>query len=103
MANRECTDADGWTHYYNDNGTPGDFSDDIRVLSVKKNGNNIGTVGDGTFEVKVAATIGAGGGKSVKVNSPLIIPGKDFYSMNRYWNIIPTSQPSSPVSIKVLL
>ncbi|MEO8111694.1 MAG: hypothetical protein ABI594_16730 [Ginsengibacter sp.] len=99
-ANRECTDAQGWTHYYYDNGTPTDYSDDIRLLSLKKNGNNIGTVGNGTFVLTVAATSGAGGNHAVKVNSPLVLAGTNFFSMNRYWNITPTTQPTSSVGVR---
>ncbi|MBC7423594.1 MAG: hypothetical protein H7334_09105 [Ferruginibacter sp.] len=100
LANRECTDAQGWTHYYNDNGTPTNYSDDIRLLSLKKNGNNIGTTGDGTFQVKVAATGGAGSSHGVNVASPLITINKTFNSMNRFWNITPTTQPVSPVGVR---
>ncbi|KAA9037655.1 hypothetical protein FW778_16305 [Ginsengibacter hankyongi] len=99
-ANRECTDAQGWTHYYDDNGTPTDYSDDIRLLSIKKNGNNIGTVGDGTFQLKVAATSGAGSNHAVFVSNNLVTTGNDFYSMNRYWNITPTNQPTSSVGVR---
>ena len=99
-ANRECTDAQGWTYYYFDNGTPTDFSDDIRLLSLKKNGNSIGTLGDGTFQLKVAATAGAGTNRAVNVASPLVTSGTQFYSMNRYWNITPTTQPASSVGVR---
>jgi hypothetical protein len=99
-ASRECTDAQGWTHYYYDNGTPTDYSDDIRLLSVKKNGNNIGTIGDGTFQVIVAATSGAGTNHGVNVMSPLVTPGNSFLSMNRYWNITPKTQPASSVGVR---
>lgn len=100
IASRECTDADGWTHYYNDNGTPADYSDDIRLLSIKKNGNNIGTVGDGTFKVDVAATGGAASNSGVNVHSPLEPTGKAFFSMNRYWSVTPTIQPTSSVGVR---
>ena len=100
IANRECTDAQGWTHYYDDNGTPTDYSDDIRLLSLKKNGNNIGTIGDGTFQLKVAATSGAGSNHAVRVISNLVTTGDAFYSMNRYWNITPTNQPTSSVGVR---
>lgn len=100
LASRECTDADGWTHYYNDNGTPTDYSDDIKLLSLKKNGNNIGTVGDGTFQLKVEATTGAGNNHGVIVNNSLVPAGNDFLSMNRYWNISPTNQPASAVGLR---
>ena len=99
-ANRECSDATGWTHYYNDNGTPTDYSDDIRLLSLKKNGNNIGTVGVGTFQVKVAATIGAGTGHGVKIVNPLVQADTTFYSMNRYWEVTPTTQPATSIGVR---
>lgn len=99
-ATRECTDAAGWTHYYNDNGTPTDYSDDIRLLSIKKNGNNIGTIGDGRFEVKVAATTGAGSNHGIQISSNLVPDQKVLVSMNRYWNITPTHQPASSVGVR---
>jgi parallel beta-helix repeat protein len=41
-ANAECTDGAGITHYYN-------TTNEALLLSLNKNGNNIGTIGDGTF------------------------------------------------------
>lgn len=99
VAERECTDAQGWTHYYNNNGTPTDYSDDIRLLSLRKNGQNIGTIGDGTFNLRFEATPGAGTGRAELVQSPLILSGS-FYSMNRYWTVTPTRQPSSPILVR---
>ncbi len=98
LANRECTTADGWTHYYYDNGTPADNSDDIRLLSLKKNGQNIGTIGDGTFQVKVAATTGAGSNAAVSVSNPLL--ASTFWSMNRYWSVTSTQQPVANVGVR---
>ena len=39
-ANAACTDADGWTHYYNSD-------NNLLVLSVKKNGQDIGSLANG--------------------------------------------------------
>ena len=100
IATRECTDTAGWTHYYNDHGTPLEYSDDIRLLSLKKNGNDIGAVGDSLFELKVAATIGAGTNYGVNVNSTLLPTGVQFYSMNRYWNIKTDKKPLSSVGVR---
>lgn len=100
IANREFTDAQGWTQYYYDNGTPTDFSDDTLLLSLQKNGNNIGTVGDGTFQLKLAATSGEGTNTAVNVGSALVRSGTQFYSMNRYWDVTPTTQPTSPVGVR---
>lgn len=99
-ATRECTDATGWTHYYNDNGTATDFSDDILLLSIKKNGNNIGTADDGTFELRTATTSGAGSGEGVTVTNPLITNTSGFWTFNRYWMVKPTRQPGSPVGVR---
>ena len=100
MASRECTDGNGWTHYYNDNGTPADYSDDIRLLSLKKNGQNIGTPGNGTFQVMVGTTAKAGSGHASLVVNNLIPAYYDFYSMNRYWKVNPTQQPSNPIDVR---
>lgn len=101
--NRECTDADGWTHYYNDNGTPSDFSDDIRILSIKKNGNDIGTVGMGggnQFMASVISISGAGNNHGIDVQSALIKAGDHFYSMYRYWDINAAKEPVTPINIR---
>ncbi|MCO5285622.1 MAG: T9SS type A sorting domain-containing protein [Chitinophagaceae bacterium] len=101
--NRECTDADGWTHYYNDNGTPTDFSDDIRILTIKKNGNDIGTVGLGggnQFMASVVSVSGAGNNQAINVQSPLVGAGNKFYSMYRYWDINAAKEPATPVNIR---
>lgn len=99
VANRECQDAFGWTNYYYDNNTA-DPKDDIILLSLNKNGNNIGTVGDRTFRVKVTATADAGLSKSILVNSPVISNPSGYYAMNRYWVVEPTAQPATPVGVK---
>lgn len=102
-SNRECTDADGWTHYYNNNETPGDFSDDDRLMYIKKNGNDIGTVGMGgseQFLVSIVSTSGAGNGQGIDVQSPLVGSGDHFISMYRYWDIGAAKQPVTPVTIR---
>lgn len=99
-ATRECTDKDGWTNYYNDNNTPSTIKDDILLLSLHKNNNNIGTVGDGTFQVKITATENAGTNQGILLNSPVISNPSGYYAMNRFWSVEPTTQPASPVGVK---
>lgn len=99
LASRECTDAQGWTHYYNDNGTASNLSDDILVLSIRKNGNNIGTIGSGSFGVKTVATSGAGSNTGVLVANAALVPYR-FWAMNRYWEVTPATQPTSAVGIR---
>ncbi|GEO08546.1 PKD domain-containing protein [Segetibacter aerophilus] len=100
VASRECTDQFGWTNYYADNNTPADTKDDVLLLSIRKNGNNIGKIGDGTFSVKVAATEKAGSSGAILLNTPSISNPSGYYVMNRYWVVQPTTQPTSPVGVR---
>lgn len=100
IASRECVDKFGWTNYYADNNSPADIKDDILLLSVFKDGTNIGTVGDGTFQVKVAATAKAGMSEAILLNSPVITNPSGYYVMNRYWAVRPTTQPTRPVAVR---
>ncbi len=92
----ECTDKDAWTHYYSDNGTATNYSDDKVILSVKKNGNDIGTVGTGSFSVLLAGASGAS--KITSATADYV--NYDWYTYNRYWKLTPNSQPSSDVNVK---
>lgn len=98
IANRECTDPQGWTHYFFDNNTPNNEVDDVRLLSIKKNGNYIGAIGDGGFSVIGATTSGAGSSTGVSVSNPIIT--NPIVSMNRYWQVVPNAQPTSPVGVR---
>jgi hypothetical protein len=101
FANYETYDStSGWTQYYNDLGTPGNFADDVLLLSIHKNGQNIGNVGDGTFTLKTVATAFAGSGVGVFVNNPNIPNDSAVWAMNRYWLVTPTFQPTSQVKIR---
>lgn len=99
-ASYEYTAPDGWTHYYYDNKTPNNLTDDTLLLSLKKNGQNIGTIGDGTFAVKLVATVGAGSNTGIKLTSPLITNPTGFYVMNRYWQVTATQQPAASVGVR---
>ncbi|MEM8908832.1 MAG: hypothetical protein AAGD05_13380, partial [Bacteroidota bacterium] len=54
-ADAEYTDANGWTHYF-------DCTNNILLLSLKKEGQNIGTLGDGTFEIEIVTNTGYNSG-----------------------------------------
>ncbi len=99
-ANIEITDTAGWTHYYFDNNTPLNTADDTLLLSLKKNGQDIGTIGDGTFTVKLVATAKAGSNSSSLVTSSLITNSSGFWGMNRYWQVLPTKQPTSSLGVR---
>lgn len=100
VASYEFTNSDGWTHYYNDNKTPLDLNDDTLLLSLKKNGQNIGTIGDGTFNIKQVATKGAGSNKAVKLTSPLITNTSGYWVMNRFWQVTATHEPSASIGVR---
>ncbi len=97
IADREVTTADGWTHYVDDLGNA-DPCDDMLLLSVKKNGQNIGTVGDGTF----VCTLGVDPTASNITNPPALYVSNPngWWVMNRYWNILPTTEPSADVEVR---
>ncbi len=96
-ATDQCTDAMGWTHYWDDvNGTDGD-ADDVLLLSVKKNGNNIGDVGDGTFSLELDASSGAG---VSQITAPYVVNSNDWWVFNRHWVLTPTTEPTSDVNVR---
>lgn len=97
-ANRECTDASGWTNYYNDQNTS-DENDDIWLLSVKKNGENIGNLDDGSMSVAVRTSSNAGS-QSTLISNPGYNATNDWYVMNRWFELIPTREPNSPVYVR---
>ncbi len=78
-ANKEVTDTLGWTHY---------FADCRYLLSIKKEGKNIGKVGDGSFELKVFTSPNYGSGFGTNLTAAAYnTGGKPWYVMNRYWNV----------------
>ncbi|MBL7779084.1 MAG: T9SS type A sorting domain-containing protein [Chitinophagales bacterium] len=111
-ATRECLDiATGWTHYF-DNGADAvaNTGDDRILLSIKKNGNNIGTIGIGGFDVKVAvegtsnsygAGYGNGGYVITSTNAPYVQNNINAWAvMARYWDVTPTAQPNTDVDVR---
>ncbi len=94
IANREQLDPDDptWTNYYYDYIDNLGMNDTFLLLSLQKNGNDIGNVGDGVFQVKVVATSAAGSGHAVLLANPQIT-NPQAYAMNRYWMVTPKNQP----------
>jgi len=100
-ANVEITDAtSGWTNYYNNNGTVANKADDILLLSLKKNGNAIGTIGDGTFTLNNTASTNAGNNLGVQITNPLMSNPTNYYVMHRYWKVVATNQPTTSVGVR---
>ena len=91
-ANREYTDQNGWTHYYNDC---------LLLLSVKKEGQQIGTLHDGTFKVMVNTTPGYGVATGNNLSpANYVTPGVAWNALNRYWTINATNQPVDSLLIR---
>lgn len=96
-ANAECTDAAGWTHYYH-------TTSNTILLSVYKNGvSNLGTIGDPTFDVMTATTLGYGSNTAINITNPpaLYVSNQSWFVMNRYWNLAPVNQlTNTPVRVR---
>ena len=101
QATNECTDASGWTHYWNNvDGTSGN-SDDQLLLSIQKGTNDIGTIGDGSFELSVeVGNNNAGAAIHIPESVPYVTNPDGWYVMDRHWMVSPTTQPSSPVAVR---
>jgi hypothetical protein len=100
-ASYECIDDEGWTNYYNDLETP-ETDDDLLLFSIHKNGQDIGTVGDGRFRLRVHASDNAneGGGLATPILAPYVSNAEGWFVMNRYWEITPNPAPQRPVRIR---
>ncbi|WP_164851456.1 purple acid phosphatase family protein, partial [Larkinella soli] len=88
----ECTDAQGWTHYTDNRAN--------LLLSVKKNGQAIGRVGDGTFSMRLEGSAGA---LKVNKNCPanyVTLPA-GWWVMKRFWTLKPTTEPTVGSSLAV--
>lgn len=92
IANKEITDSLGWTHYY---------KDCQYLMSIKKAGQNIGRVGDGTFELKIVTTPTYNSGKATDLTAAAYnTSGLPWYVMNRYWKVKPTNQVQDSILIR---
>lgn len=92
-ATHEFTDPEGWTHYM-------DCAQNILLLSVKKSGQNIGTIGDGTFKVEILTTPNYATGIGTEISDANYVTSNSCYVMNRYWNVTPTHQPAAPMAVR---
>ncbi len=98
-ANRECTDGD-WTFYYNDNETS-DESDDKLLFAINKDGQDIGTIGDGTFALDIYCSNNAGSNVGTQITAPYTSGyTNEWWVMNRWWDVTPNPQPTTPVTIR---
>ncbi len=92
-ADHEYTDPQGWTHYY-------DCGQNVLLLSLKKNGQNIGALGDGNFRVEILTTPAYKSGLGTEITDASFVSSTSCFAMNRYWNVRPTDQPNVPVGVR---
>jgi len=92
-ADAEYTDGEGWTHYF-------DCDNNVLLLSLKKEGQDIGTLGNGDFAVEIVTNGDYNSGKGIDLSSAPYVVNPNFASMNRYWNVNPTTQPTKPIGVR---
>jgi hypothetical protein len=100
IANRECTDENDVTYYWNDNNNAKE-EDDMLTLMIIKDGNNIGNLDDNTFGVRNGTSLNYSNGAGTTVTMPTgtaIVHGNNV-AANRYWKITATTQPTSEVEV----
>ncbi len=97
-ATYQCDDKSDWTHYYNDNGSSTDYSDDKIIISVKKNSNAIGNIGDAGFSVFVNGNVGAA--HIIETGTNYVTTANGWWVFNRYWKLNTDNEPSSGVNVK---
>ena len=93
-ANAECTDADGWTHYYN-------TDESILIISIKKNGQDIGDLGAGLgITSSTRADYGTIG---LNLSNADYIVNNVWLATNRKWQITGANPISAPIQVRSYL
>jgi hypothetical protein len=99
-ANRECTDPNGITYYWND-GNDADTIQDKIVLKIKKGSNNIGNLDQTGFVVKNVTHSSYNSGTATSFALPTGSMGGNNRAMRQYWAVTPITQPTSAVDVYV--
>lgn len=90
-ANMECTDAEGWTHYYNS-------TNNRILLSIKKNGQNIGSLPQGlTVTAGTLPNFGTGG---YNLSGADYIDNEVWIVANRFWKVTGANAIANPVQVR---
>ncbi len=90
-ANEECTDADGWTHYYN---TDSNFL----IISIKKNGQDIGSLDIG---LNITSSTRADYGNiGLNLSNADYIDNEVWLAANRSWQITGALPITDPIQIR---
>lgn len=95
VADLECVSG-SWTYYF-DMSNGGEL-----LLGLQKNGNNIGSVGNPGFSLTLGMPNGSAGAIDMAAMTPKppYITGTSWVVMNRYWNLTPVTQPTTPVNVR---
>ncbi|MCF8248069.1 MAG: hypothetical protein K9J37_06165 [Saprospiraceae bacterium] len=91
FADEECTDAQGWTHYYNS-------ASNRILLSIKKNGQDIGSIDLG-MSVK-AGTLPSYNTGGYNLSGADYIDTQIWIVTNRYWQITGANAIANPVQVR---
>ena len=91
-ANMECTDSEGWTHYFN-------TTENKLLLSIKKNGQNIGSTGVGLI-VQSGTLNGFGSGNGFNLSNADYIANDVWIVANRFWQVTGANDITAPVQIR---
>ena len=100
-ANVECFDG-VYAHYYFDNNTI-DGSDDVLLISIKKDTQNVGFLQDSTLSIQLVTTPSYGKSVSTLVTSPNLPTQGTFNAGNKYWIINSKYTLKAPINIQYLL
>ncbi len=91
FADTECTDAAGWTHYYNS-------ANNRMLISIKKNGQDIGSI-DAGMSVQAGTLPGYGAG-AFNLSGADYIDDDIWVIANRFWRVTGANAISQPVGIR---
>ncbi len=91
FADTECTDNDGWTHYYNS-------ANNRILLSIKKNGQDIGSI-DAGMSVQAGTLTGYSTG-AFNLSDADYINDDLWVVANRFWKVTGANTISQPVSVR---
>ncbi|MEO1257960.1 MAG: T9SS type A sorting domain-containing protein [Bacteroidota bacterium] len=90
-ATDECTDSDGWTHYYN-------ADENILVISIKKNGQDIGDLNNG---LNITSSIRADFGTiGLNLSNADYIANEAWLASNRKWQITGANPIAGPIQVR---
>lgn len=92
VADEECTDADGWTHYYN-------TASNKIILSIQKNGQDIGSIDLGMI-VKSGTLPSFGSGVAYNLSGADYIDNEIWVVTNRYWQVTGANAIAAPVQVR---